>query len=350
LHRAFAAVRDPERTEAVHQRIRVLADQDGVVQGSVGVEDSDAVRRQGAQSVLGLVREDDGGDYSGRGHDREDDAHDQPPRAQPWSSTARRRLRSRLRLGFRFWLSALGLRRGWRMPRQSGIMREHLLVKPLQRRAGVDAEFVGELVTQLVIGGERVRRPAGPIESDDPLAVQTFVERITGHQFVELAEHGRVPAERQLRVDLGLDRGLPAVGEPRRHRRDELVIGQIGEDLAAPQGQRPIELGYRVSGPAVGKQAFAPVDGEVEHNRVEGLRRDSEAIPAIVSDDDSARRAPAPIRFQRLTQMKNVRLDGARGADRNLLTPQPIGQLVDGEAGTVGEQQPRQDRALLPAT
>jgi hypothetical protein len=36
------------------------------------------------------------------------------------------------------------------------------------------------------------------------------------------------------------------------------------------------------------------------------------------------------------------------GADRNLLTPQRIGQLVDGEASTVREQQPRQDRPLLP--
>jgi hypothetical protein len=37
--------------------------------------------------------------------------------------------------------------------------------------------------------------------------------------------------------------------------------------------------------------------------------------------------------------MKNVRLDGARGANRNLLTPQRIGQLVDGQAGTIGKQQ-----------
>jgi hypothetical protein len=133
-----------------------------------------------------------------------------------------------------------------------------------------------------------------------------------------------------------------------RHWPDELVIRQISKDFAAPQGQRPIELGYGISGHAIGKQTFTPVDGAVEHNRVEGLRKDSEAIPAIVGDDDSARRAPAPIRFQHLTQMKNVRLDGARGADRNLLTPQRIGQLVDGETGTVGEQQPGQDRPLLP--
>jgi len=123
-----------------------------------------------------------------------------------------------------------------------------------------------------------------------------------------------------------------------------------GQDIATPQGQRPIELRYGISGHAIGKQTFPPVDAAAEHNRVEGLRRDSEAIPAIIGDDDSARRAPAPIRFQHLTQMKNVRLDGARRTDRNLLTPQRISQLVHGEADPVSEQQPRQNRPLLPAT
>jgi hypothetical protein len=193
-------------------------------------------------------------------------------------------------------------------------------------------------VTQLVIGGQRVRWPAAPIQGDDPLAVQTFVKRITGDQLDELAEHGRVPAERQLRVDLGLDRGLPPIGQPRRHWRDEFVIRQISEDLAAPQRERPIEFCYGISGRAIGKHALAPVDGVLEHNRVEGLRRDSEAIPAIVSDDDSARRTPAPIRFQRLTQMKNVRLDSAGGTGRDIIAPQCVGQLVDGQAGTIGKQ------------
>jgi hypothetical protein len=57
-----------------------------------------------------------------------------------------------------------------------------------------------------------------------------------------------------------------------------------------------------------------------------------------------ARSAPAP------DADENVRLDGARSAERNLLTPQRIGQLVDSEAGTVGEQHPSQDRPLLPST
>ena len=82
--------------------------------------------------------------------------------------------------------------------------------------------------------------------------MQTFVERITGHQLVELAEHGRVPAERQLRVDLRLDRGLPPIGQPGRHWRDEVVVRQISENVAAPERSCLIELAHGLSQCAVG--------------------------------------------------------------------------------------------------
>ena len=91
LHRPLTAVRHPQRTEAVHQRARGLPDLDGVVQGSVSVENTDAVRWQRGQRVPGLVAQNDTGHHARRGHDRQDDSHDQPPGAQPRSSTAVRR-------------------------------------------------------------------------------------------------------------------------------------------------------------------------------------------------------------------------------------------------------------------
>ena len=100
LHGAFAAVRDPQGTEAVHQRVRVLPNLDGVVQGSVSVENSDAVRWQRGQRVLRFMAQDDAGHDASRGHHCEDDADDKPPRAQPRSATARARLSSWLGLRF----------------------------------------------------------------------------------------------------------------------------------------------------------------------------------------------------------------------------------------------------------
>ena len=42
-------------------------------------------------------------------------------------------------------------------------------------------------------------------------------------------------AERQLRVDLCLDGSLPPIGEPGRYWRDEVVVRQISENVAAPE-------------------------------------------------------------------------------------------------------------------
>jgi hypothetical protein len=169
-------------------------------------------------------------------------------------------------------------------------------------------------------------------------------------QLVELAEHGRVPTERQLRVELGLDRGLSPVGEPGRHWRDELVVSQIGENVAAPERERPVEFGHRIGWCAVREQPFAAVYPALEQDRVEGVRSDREAIPAVLRDDHLTRSATPPIRFEHLAKVKDVRLDCARGADRDVLAPQCVGQLADGEAGTVGEQHSSQDRPLLPST
>lgn len=107
-------------------------------------------------------------------------------------------------------------------------MGQHLLLKVLQRWTGIDAEFVGEMVAQLVIRRQRVRWPAASIEGDDSLAVQPFVKRIAGHQLVELAEHGRVPAERQFGIDLGLNGCLAPIGQSGRHWQDELEFRHIG--------------------------------------------------------------------------------------------------------------------------
>ena len=70
----------------------------------------------------------------------------------------------------------------------------------------------------------------------------------------------------------------------------------------------------------------------------------------MVGDDDLTGSAAASIRFERLAQMEDVGLDGACGADRDVLTPQGVSQLIDGHAGAVGEQHSSQDRPLLPST
>ena len=131
-------------------------------------------------------------------------------------------------------------------------MSQHLLVKLLQWWAGIDAKLVGKLVAQLVVCRQGFGRATAPVKGDDPLAVQPLVERILGHKFVELAEDGSMTAERQLRVDLCLDGSLPPIGEPGRHWRDEVVVRQISDNVAAPERSCLIELAHGLSQCAVG--------------------------------------------------------------------------------------------------
>ena len=118
----------------------------------------------------------------------------------------------------------------------------------LQWRAGVGAELVGQLAAEMVVGGQGIGRAAAPVQGDDPLPLQLFVEREPGHQLVELTDHVGVPAEGEFGGELGLERGHPLVGQPSGLRLDEVVVGQVGEHLTPPQGQRMIELGDRVRG------------------------------------------------------------------------------------------------------
>ena len=51
-------------------------------------------------------------------------------------------------------------------------------VQALQRLAGVDAEFIGEQVTDAPVGGKRVRLPAAPVQGQHELAVQPLPHRM----------------------------------------------------------------------------------------------------------------------------------------------------------------------------
>jgi hypothetical protein len=180
--------------------------------------------------------------------------------------------------------------------------------------------------------------------------VQAFVERVIGHELIELAEDRSMTAERQIRVDPCLNGSLPPIGEPGRHWRDEVVVRQISENVAAPERSCLIELAHGLSQCAVGQQPFATVDASLERGRVERVRSDRQAIPALVGDHDLTGPAAVAIGFQCPAQVKDVGLDGPSRAGRDSCGPQCIGQLVDGEAGIIGEQQSRQDRPLLSAT
>jgi hypothetical protein len=62
---------------------------------------------------------------------------------------------------------------------------ENRCVQVLQRLAGIDTEFDGEQAVDPLVGGERVGLPAGPVQRQHQLAVQTFPQRVAGYQLLQ---------------------------------------------------------------------------------------------------------------------------------------------------------------------
>ena len=124
------------------------------------------------------------------------------------------------------------------VPVQRRVLCEHRCVQAPQRLAGVDAELAGEQVADPPVGGQRVGLPAAPVQRQHQLAVQPLPHRMLGGQLLQLGGQRVVPAQRQVRVDPGLDRGQPQLLQPGRLRPGERVVGQVGQHPAPPQAQR----------------------------------------------------------------------------------------------------------------
>jgi hypothetical protein len=121
------------------------------------------------------------------------------------------------------------------VPVQRLVVGEDGCVQPPQRLPGVDAELAGEQIADMAVGGQRVALPAAPVQRQHELAVHPLPHRMLAGQLLQLGGQRVVPAQRQVRVDPGLDRGQPQLLQPRRLRPSERVIAQIGQHLTPPQ-------------------------------------------------------------------------------------------------------------------
>ena len=122
--------------------------------------------------------------------------------------------------------------------RQLRILPQHLPLELLQLRRGVEPELVGECEPRGAVDLERLGLPAAAIEREHQLAAQSLAERVGGDQGLELADERRVAAELELGVDPLLERGEAQLVEPRGLEAREVLLVEIGERGAAPEGER----------------------------------------------------------------------------------------------------------------
>ena len=138
-------------------------------------------------------------------------------------------LRDRLRLG--------GSGHGGRCGRpQVRVLLEDLLVEGLQVLGWVDPDLLAQPVLQASVGGEGFGLVATSVEREHQLAAGSFVQRVAGHDSLELPDDLAMLTEAELCVDAVGDRCCPEVFEAVRLLADQLVGGEFPEGGAVPEG------------------------------------------------------------------------------------------------------------------
>ena len=103
----------------------------------------------------------------------------------------------------------------------------------LDRR--LNPQFVDQRRPCGTVGGQRFRLASGPVQSQHQPAPQTLAIRVVAHETLELAQHLRLPAQKDFDRDPLLQHGGAKLAEPRDLPLRESVVLKVGQDVAAPQ-------------------------------------------------------------------------------------------------------------------
>ena len=118
------------------------------------------------------------------------------------------------------------------------VLEEDGLLQPLQRRAGLDAELLGQVLAPGRVGPQRLGLPARPVQRPHQLAPQALPQRVGGHQPTRSsATTSAVAPERQLRLEAGLEGRQAQLLQPGGLGHGEGLVGEVGQRRAPPQRQ-----------------------------------------------------------------------------------------------------------------
>ena len=172
--------------------------------------------------------------------------------------------------------------------------------------------------------------PPAAIQRDHQLPVPAFARRDHLHECLELADQlARLP-DRELRLDPLLLRFLTELLEPCDLRLGERLEREVGQRVAAPQGERIGRAScrpHRLADARLREQLL-------EANRVQRLRVDVEHI-------SGRSREQRQVVAEQASQARDVRLDRVLRTPRRLLRPEVLHEtILRDDAAVVHEQDP----------
>jgi len=129
-------------------------------------------------------------------------------------------------------------------------------------RPGVDAELLGQQVTQPPVGRERLPLPPVAVQREHELGPPPLAQRFRCDQPLAVRDGLVVAARGQYGVDAVLGDRRAQLVEPRRLRPREVPVGELRDRRPAPQRQHRVEPGDRrcVRTPAAALLASATND------------------------------------------------------------------------------------------
>lgn len=108
-------------------------------------------------------------------------------------------------------------------------------------RTRLEAELADEDTARVAVRGERVGRPAGPVQGQHQLSARAFPQRFGLDQRLELGDQLGVAPQRQLGLHQLLTRRHAELLQPRRLRPRERLVREVREGRPTPERQRPPE-------------------------------------------------------------------------------------------------------------
>ena len=198
------------------------------------------------------------------------------------------------------------------------LVAEDLRFELAQRRPGLEAEPSEERPAGVAVDGQGVGLAPRAVEGPHQELAQPLVERMLGHQRLELA--GDLGTRREVGRDPIGGASQAERLEPRHLRLRKRSACHVGQGRAAPKLERRPQRRGSLAGPAVGRLVAAAPRQRLEPVGVHRRRIDRERVAG-------SRRADG-VHADRGPQARGHHLDGVARVDGRRIGPQAVDDLV----------------------
>ena len=162
---------------------------------------------------------------------------------------------------------------------QRRVVGEDPLFELRQRRRRLEAELLDEHPAVVAEHAECVGLATGAVEGDHQLGSERLAQLVLTGERLDLRDHLRRSAARQLGLDETLVSDDPQLLQPLRLGTGPLLVGELGVGLAAPQRQRLAQHRRRPGRVAAPQPRTGVGDQALEAGHVERLARQPQHVP-----------------------------------------------------------------------